>query len=173
MRLDIGRETEKPYKYCEGGFCPIELGDRIADRFTILYKLGYGGFGTVWLVRDDEERHGRYVALKVVSADWSQDYEPAAVVSRLRNFERENGFPGLFLLELEHVFHTSRNGLHLCQVFPVLGPTLFSLDDFYCRLYPCFAKDFARQLTKALETMHSLGVCHGGKWLVSAPVTYR
>jgi serine/threonine protein kinase len=163
MTLQIGSETEKLAKYCEGGFCPIDLGDRIADRFTVLHKLGYGGFGTVWLVSDDEKRHGRYVALKVVLASWSQEYEPPAVLDRLRKYEHDNGSPGLFLLELERVFHTSRNGRHLCQVFPVLGPSLSALSTPFFRLYPSFVKGFARQLVHALHVMHSAGVCHGGE----------
>lgn len=35
-----------PYNYCEGGYCPIEIGDHYASRFTILHKLGYGGFAS-------------------------------------------------------------------------------------------------------------------------------
>ncbi|KAK3368756.1 kinase-like domain-containing protein [Podospora didyma] len=119
---------EKLYKYREGGFCPIHIGDRIADRFTILHKLG--------------KRHGmRYVALKVVAADWSEEYEKSGAVEILRKFESDNGSPGIFLVELKHFFHTSKNGQHLCQ--------------------PRFVVEFAQQATKALEIMHSLGVCHG------------
>jgi serine/threonine protein kinase len=163
MLLDI--DSEKPAKYHEGGFCPIELGDCIADRFIVLHKLGHGGFATVWLVRDDEKRYGRYVALKVFSADFSHDYnlKPTAAVHRLREFERDNGSPGLFALELEHIFHTSRNGRHLCQVFPVLGPSLSSLNNDNFLLYPPFVRDFACQLARALDRMHALGVCHGGE----------
>jgi serine/threonine protein kinase len=129
----------------------------------VLHKLGYGGLGTVWLVRDGERRHGLYVALKVISAEWSEEYENPAVVQKLRDYERENGFPGLFLVELERVFHEGRNGRHLCQVFPVLGPPLSTLNTRRFLLYPSFVKGFARQLAIALDAMHSLGVCHGGK----------
>ncbi|KAK3936996.1 kinase-like domain-containing protein [Diplogelasinospora grovesii] len=156
-------DSEHPYKYGPGGFCPIELGDRVANRFIVLHKLGYGGFATVWLVRDEKRRHGRYVALKVVSADWSKDakFESTKVVDPLRGYERDNGSPGLFVLELERVFHTSRNGRHLCQVFLVLGPALASLNTSDFRLYPSFVRTFAQQLAHALDTMHALGVCHG------------
>lgn len=126
--MDLDFENERLDKYHKGGFCPIDLGDRIADRFVVLYKLGYGGFGTVWLARDEQGRHGRYVALKVVSAAWSDNYESPAVIEQLRGYERGRGYPGLFLLELERVFHTNRNGRHLCQVFPVLGPALSALN---------------------------------------------
>lgn len=161
-------DSEHPYKYGPGGFCPIELGDRVANRFIVLRKLGYGGFATVWLVCDENRRHGRYVALKVISADWSNDakFESTKVVDPLRGYERDNGSPGLFILELERVFHTSRNGRHLCQVFPVLGPALVSLNTSDCRLYPVFVRDFAQQLARAVETMHGLGVCHGGRLLL-------
>ncbi|KAL2126997.1 hypothetical protein VTI74DRAFT_11495 [Chaetomium olivicolor] len=156
-------DSEHPYKYGPGGFCPIELGDRVANRFIVLHKLGYGGFATVWLVPDEKQRHGRYVALKVVSADCSKDakFESTKVVDPLRGYERDNRFPGLFVLELERFFHTSRNGRHLCQVFPALGPALASLNTSDFRLYPSFAGTFAQQLAHALDTMHALGVCHG------------
>jgi serine/threonine protein kinase len=163
MPLTIGYETEKLEKYHPGGFCPVDIGDRIAGRFTILHKLGYGGFGIVWLARDKEKRHGRYVALKIVAADSSGEYEPQAVIDRLRKYEQDHGFPGLFLLELERVFHTSKNGRHLCQVFPVLGPSLKDLVTPSSLLYPSFVKPFARQVAVALDVIHSMGVCHGGK----------
>jgi serine/threonine protein kinase len=153
----IGDETERLEKYHEGGFCPIHLGDKIAGRFTILHKLGHGGFGTVWLVRDDTSRHGRYVALKVVSAEDSEDYEPQAVLDLLREYEQRHGNPGVFLVELERLFHTSRNGRHLCQVFPVLGPPLSALNTVWGLLYPTFIRGFARQLASSLAAMHFFG----------------
>jgi serine/threonine protein kinase len=119
----------------------------------------------VWLVRDDEKRHGRYVVLKIVASADSEEYESKAVMDRLRNYERDHGSPGLFLLELERVFIESKNGRHLCQVFPILGPSLGHLITFRSRLYPSFVKPFARQLAAALDAMHTMGVCHGGKSL--------
>jgi serine/threonine protein kinase len=89
---------------------------------------------------------------------------PAEVVDRLKKQERDHGNPGVFLVELERLFHTSRNGRHLCQVFPVLGPPLSSLNVGSTELlYPIFVRSFARQLASGLAAMHSLGVCHGGK----------
>jgi serine/threonine protein kinase len=166
-------DAEHPSRYRPGGFCPIELGDRILDRFKILHKLGYGGFATVWLVRNEEGGYGRYgpygryVALKVVSADWSEDvkFKSTTTVDPLHGYERDNGFPGLFVLELLRFFYHSRNGRHLCQVFPVLGPALVSLNTSNSRLYPSFVRTFAQQLAHALGTMHNLGVCHGGERL--------
>jgi serine/threonine protein kinase len=156
-------EIERLDKYHDGGFCPVDLGDRIASRFIVLHKLGYGGFGTVWLARDEQGRHGRYVALKIVSAVSSDEHEPPAVI-QLHGDEGSKGHTSRFLLELERVFYSSRNGRHLCQVFPVVGPTLYALNGTrYNWLYASFVLPFAHQLVTALDAMHSVGVCHGGK----------
>ena len=156
----IGHNTEKLEKYQEGGFCPIHIGDCIG-RFTVLHKLGHGGFGTVWLVRDATNRHGRYVALKVVSAEYSENYEQAAVLERLSKYERDYGRPGVFAIELERFFHTSLNGKHLCLVLPVLGPPLSALNTPSALLFLPLVRSFAQQLASGLAAMHSLGVCHG------------
>lgn len=163
-------DHEKPEKYHEGGFCPIELGDRLGDRlggrFTVLQKLGFGGYGTVWFVGDDDEkRHSQDVALKVVAADSSQDcHSTTTVIDRLRHYEHDNQLSSVFVAELERCFHTSRNGRHLCQGFPVVGPSLARLSKDHLH-YPSFLKPFACQLARALDSMHTLGVCHGGKQL--------
>ncbi len=153
-----GLFAEDYEKYCEGGYHPIDIGDKIAQRFTIVHKLGYGGFATVWLAR--EEGESRYVALKVVAADYSETYEELPAIATLLE-----QFPDLFLAELERFHVDSPNGRHLCQIFPVLGPTLHPLTDVFHRLYPEIALDWCRQLVHAVEVMHSHGLCHGGECL--------
>jgi serine/threonine-protein kinase SRPK3 len=45
---------ENPLNYKPGGYHPVELGDQLgANRYKILSKLGYGGFSTVWLAKDE------------------------------------------------------------------------------------------------------------------------
>lgn len=46
---------ENMSKYRPGGFHPIRLGDTLQDgRYKIYHKLGWGGFSTVWLARDNK-----------------------------------------------------------------------------------------------------------------------
>lgn len=48
-------EAEPVEKYKKGGYHPVHLGDRLSqDRYTILHKLGWGGYATVWLARDGQ-----------------------------------------------------------------------------------------------------------------------
>jgi serine/threonine-protein kinase SRPK3 len=43
-------------RYTPGGFHPVTLGDTFHDgRYSIHHKLGYGGYSTVWLARDQQE----------------------------------------------------------------------------------------------------------------------
>ena len=152
--FDVSSENIR--NYCLGGFCPIDLGQVVANRFKIIHKLGFGGFSTVWLARD-QEKH-RYIALKIVLADESDTYESA---SGICDMLRSN--PELFVPELERFTIKSCNGSHLCQVFPVLGPSLSQMADYGRRLFPPVARKFAKQTAEAMAVMHSSGLCHGGK----------
>jgi len=59
--------------YNVGGFHPVHLGDTFKkERYSVIHKLGHGGFATVWLARD--QVRGRYVALKILAARLSRGY---------------------------------------------------------------------------------------------------
>lgn len=50
--------------YKKGGYHPVRIGERYkSGRYTVLQKLGWGHFSTVWLVHD--ATNGRQVAMKV------------------------------------------------------------------------------------------------------------
>ena len=47
-------EEEEDYDdYCKGGYHPVHVGDTFSEgRYTVVRKLGWGHFSTVWLARD-------------------------------------------------------------------------------------------------------------------------
>ncbi|RHY68388.1 hypothetical protein DYB30_003710 [Aphanomyces astaci] len=56
-------EEEEEGSYKVGGYHRVNVGDVYNDRFTVLEKLGWGHFSTVWRCRDAET--GQDVAMKV------------------------------------------------------------------------------------------------------------
>lgn len=50
-----------------GGYHPVRVGEKFKDgRYTVLHKLGWGHFSTVWMVLD--EVTGQQAAMKVLHA---------------------------------------------------------------------------------------------------------
>ncbi|KAI8071584.1 hypothetical protein BC940DRAFT_234237, partial [Gongronella butleri] len=53
LAVDSDFEEESDKEYCPGGYHPVRIGDRYHDRrYTVIRKLGWGHFSTVWLIRD-------------------------------------------------------------------------------------------------------------------------
>lgn len=49
--------------YRKGGYHSVTVGEVYNGRYTVVAKLGWGHFSTVWLCKDMQS--GRYVAMKV------------------------------------------------------------------------------------------------------------
>lgn len=48
-------DQERLDRYCEGGYHPVNLGDKFKDgRYEVVHKLGWGGYSTVWLAKDTQ-----------------------------------------------------------------------------------------------------------------------
>ena len=49
-------EDEEDWEdYCKGGYHPVHIGDTFSDgRYTVVRKLGWGHFSTVWLAKDSK-----------------------------------------------------------------------------------------------------------------------
>ena len=64
--LRVGQD-EGASGYRRGGYHPVRIGDRMSNgRYTILSKIGWGHFSTVWEAFDATS--GNHVALKVVKS---------------------------------------------------------------------------------------------------------
>lgn len=131
-------------------------------RFTVLRKLGYGTYGTVWMCWDEKLEKMR--AVKVMQAETSQD-DYKSEVGLLAQLSKNGGpvsveeaYKNHLAVPLEHFWQDGPNGRHLCIVMPVLGPNVMkakALGDVD------FLKDVCSQVTSGLAFLHSKGMAHG------------
>ncbi len=67
---DSGNESEEqedPKEYCKGGYHHLRIGDKLhKERYSVIRKIGWGTFSTVWLCFD--QRFNKYVAIKIVKS---------------------------------------------------------------------------------------------------------
>jgi serine/threonine-protein kinase SRPK3 len=157
--------------YRKGGFHPIHIDDVLHNRYRIVNKLGYGAYGTIWLVEDLNS--GRCAALKVLASEVSKNSEVKSEVAilhhlRQRQVNADGGSDGQeFLMEFFDDFKVEGpNGTHQCIVSEVLGPSIGTdVDEIYDEeWYPIeIAKMLVAQVIRGVAYLHSCGVVHGGK----------
>lgn len=141
----------------------MRIGETFKDgRYTVLYKLGWGHFSTVWMVRDGET--GGLGALKVVKS--ASHYAEAArdeiqLLTALRDGDpRDERCCARLLDSFDHV---GPHGRHVCMLFEVLGDNLLTLIRMYDhRGVPLrVARALARQCLVALDFLHTgPGIIH-------------
>jgi hypothetical protein len=67
------------YNYKPNSYYPVHLGGVYSNngQYRVIYKLGSGGFATIWLYRDTEAKGAtKYVALKILIAETSSNNCP-------------------------------------------------------------------------------------------------
>ncbi|KXZ45785.1 hypothetical protein GPECTOR_50g578 [Gonium pectorale] len=149
-------EDEGTEDYKKGGYHPVSIGEKYkSGRYTVLKKLGWGHFSTVWLVLDGES--GDYRALKVQKS--AQHYTEAArdeitLLSQLRDGDPDNDKMCVRLYDSFE--HSGPNGRHVCLVFEVLGDNLLALIKRYdYKGIPIpIVRNLAKQMLVALDYMH-------------------
>lgn len=151
--------------YQKGGYHPVQIGDRYSNgRYQIVHKLGSGSYSTVWLARDSEIN--RYVALKIVLADFSEASRESLVLRHLRDFKKANpGSGAKFLTTLLNEFYIDGpNGRHLCLVTDPTRGSLAESKETHPWLFQIrISRAIAAQAVLGLQTIHSSGIVHGGK----------
>ncbi|KAI1977099.1 hypothetical protein LOZ53_002123 [Ophidiomyces ophidiicola] len=151
-------------RYKPGGYHPVSLGDCLNDsRYTIYHKLGWGGYSTVWLARDNRLR--RWVSIKIITADSSQKSKELENLEILAK-KSQSGLLKNYIVEVfDHFFHKGPNGNHLCIVFELLGPTISTVLQDYSdggdRLDEDTILKLTKQLLIALAFIHKSGLVHG------------
>lgn len=154
-------------EYRKGGFHPVHLGDSFASgRYHVLHKLGFGGFSTVWLARD--ERLRRLVALKIITAEASSRCVELKILRHLNESSIDHPGRSHIISVLDHFNVQGPNGSHACLVSQLAGPSVTQICDSpgqvagSRRLRGALARRLAKQVTQAIGYLHFVGIVHGG-----------
>ncbi|KAL1632779.1 serine/threonine protein kinase, CMGC [Neofusicoccum ribis] len=158
-------DEEDSEDYCKGGYHPVQVGEQYNNgRYTVVRKLGWGHFSTVWLSRDNNT--GKHVALKVVRSA-AHYTETALDEIKLLNkvVEANKDHPGrAHVVSLVDSFnHKGPNGVHVCMVFEVLGENLLGLiKRWNHRGIPMpLVKQITKQVLLGLDYLHrECGIIH-------------
>eukprot|EP01017_Pseudomicrothorax_dubius_P033667 TRINITY_DN4526_c0_g2_i8.p1 TRINITY_DN4526_c0_g2~~TRINITY_DN4526_c0_g2_i8.p1 ORF type:complete len:189 (-),score=15.73 TRINITY_DN4526_c0_g2_i8:350-916(-) len=140
---ESGSDCEEFGDYKVDGYHPVALGESFnSGNYSIIQKLGWGYFSTVWLV--NLKKTDTYFAMKVQKSKKSY-CEAAEDELKLLTALKENinnpiwletvkEYNALYRLELtpETTFTVRMvDGIHYCTVFEILGPNLLSLIQHY------------------------------------------
>ncbi|CAH0050333.1 unnamed protein product, partial [Clonostachys solani] len=163
-----GEESEKLFRYRPGGLHPVILGEVLPKlgtcvddqvkkpRYRILLKLGFGGFSTVWLARDVDEK--RYVALKICqgSDQPTQRSTEAEILHHLHQVDSD-ALGHENILEIYDSFTVrGPNGFHACIVTEVVLPLRrMSIEKHGS------PQRLAQQALAGFDFLHRHGVVHG------------
>lgn len=162
---DNTADEEDSEDYCKGGYHPVQIGEKFNDaKYTVVRKLGWGHFSTVWLSRDNP--NGKHVALKVVRS--AAHYTETAIdeIKLLSKIvEANHNHPGRkhVVSLLDSFEHKGPNGTHVCMVFEVLGENLLGLiKRWNHRGIPMpLVKQITKQVLLGLDYLHrECGIIH-------------
>jgi serine/threonine-protein kinase SRPK3 len=158
-------DEEDSEDYCKGGYHPVQIGEKFKDgKYTVVRKLGWGHFSTVWLSRDNNT--GKHVALKVVRS--AAHYTETAIDEiKLLNkiVQAKPDHPGRkhVVSLLDSFEHKGPNGTHVCMVFEVLGENLLGLIKRWNHrgIPTALVKQITKQVLLGLDYLHrECGIIH-------------
>ncbi|KAF4984287.1 hypothetical protein FZEAL_499 [Fusarium zealandicum] len=157
-RFSSGPECcECPENYRPGGLFAVQIGDTLGrKRYQVIAKLGHGISSTVWLAVTSVRRQPKYVAIKIMAAEF-------------------------YLLPTElGISLRGRNGRHTCFVYEPMGPTVEDIMADPTRYWPeaqldnnnsnnsntarCptwMVKRILKHTLYGLLALHQRGVIHG------------
>ena len=158
-------DEEDSEDYCKGGYHPVQVGEQYKEgKYTVVRKLGWGHFSTVWLSKDNNT--GKHVALKVVRSA-AHYTETALDEIKLLNkvVEANKDHPGRshVVSLLDSFNHKGPHGTHVCMVFEVLGENLLGLiKRWNHRGIPMpLVKQITKQVLLGLDYLHrECGIIH-------------
>jgi serine/threonine protein kinase len=164
-------EEEGEDGYRAGGYHPVNIGDKFhLNRYTVIEKLGWGHFSTVWMCYDKKYStpdRMEFVAMKVQKS--AAHYREAAFDeiellkcagqatksdAVLREFPENYDFHVVQMIDSFE--HNGPNGKHVCMVFEMLGENLLSVIKKYnYKGIPIpIVKRFTRHICIGLDFLH-------------------
>ncbi|KAJ5008216.1 Serine/threonine-protein kinase SRPK [Colletotrichum sp. SAR 10_66] len=144
--------------YRPGGYHPVRIGDHFNHgKYKVLNKLGYGGYSTVWLARNNETES--HVALKVLAANTSEvglDINELDILLKVTSKSATNPGTAHVLGLLDHFEHRGPNGDHLCLVSKPMGPNMSVFRTLFpkAKIPLPTMKRVSKQLLLALSYLH-------------------
>ncbi|PSN71874.1 serine protein kinase-like protein Sky1 [Corynespora cassiicola Philippines] len=158
-------DEEDSEDYCKGGYHPVQVGEQYKDgKYTIVRKLGWGHFSTVWLSRDNTT--GKHVALKVVrsAAHYTETaLDEIKLLKKVVDANKDHPGRAHVVSLLDSFNHKGPNGVHVCMVFEVLGENLLGLiKRWNHRGIPMpLVKQITKQVLLGLDYLHrECGIIH-------------
>lgn len=158
-------DEEDSEDYCKGGYHPVSVGEQYKDgKYTIVQKLGWGHFSTVWLSRDNTTE--KHVALKVVrsAAHYTETaLDEIKLLNKVVSANKDNPGRRHVVSLLDSFMHRGPNGNHVCMVFEVLGENLLGLiKRWNHRGIPMpLVKQITKQVLLGLDYLHrECGIIH-------------
>lgn len=158
-------DEEDSEDYCKGGYHPVQVGEEYKDgKYTVVRKLGWGHFSTVWLSRDNTT--GKHVALKVVrsAAHYTETaLDEIKLLKKVVDANKDHPGRKHVVSLLDSFNHKGPNGVHVCMVFEVLGENLLGLiKRWNHRGIPMpLVKQITKQVLLGLDYLHrECGIIH-------------
>lgn len=173
--------VERLELYERGGYHPVMIDDLLHNRYRIIDKLGFGGYSTVWFARDENSQ--RLVAVKVgISGSSSPQRElkmlqelsatPSCSDARVTHANFMETADDALPRVLDAFEISGPNGTHTCYTLMSCGGSLREAS--FSRLFPIqVARALAAKLTRAVASIHSRGIVHGGLSLYNIRNTLR
>ncbi|KIM36677.1 hypothetical protein M413DRAFT_424385 [Hebeloma cylindrosporum] len=145
-----------------GGFYAAGLKSTLNSRYTLIGKLGWGIYSSVWLARDVkqlEPARQRYVAVKILSTHATEvQGRLASELKILQHINNNNAraHPGRRHIStlLDKFTIADHHGPHLCLVFEAAGAFKGPIYNPGQGLPVPFVKNIVRQLLSALDFLH-------------------
>ncbi|KAI9367591.1 kinase-like domain-containing protein [Aspergillus egyptiacus] len=159
--------VEEPWSYQPGGHHPVHLGDYLGhdiQYYRVLHKLNTSGSGNLWLCRLVDSEPTEYVAVKILTAEFTakeeQEGRPTSVRLQ-RLIQSDLVIRDYCPLPQDTFLIDGPNGQHRCYVYRVPGPSVGRIEKEVADPHG-FLRRLLHQTVELMAAFHRHGVCHGG-----------